>query len=102
VLILYLLKGILVGLTASISLGPVAILIIQRTLNKGHLRGFVSGLGAAVADTFYAVLAGFGVSALIIYIEEYQLYLRIIGSVILIFMGIFLIRNNIGKRLWNL
>lgn len=98
-LIEYLIKGILVGLTASISLGPVAILVIQRTLNKGHVVGFVSGLGASFADTFFAVLAGFGVSALVVYIEEYQLYLKIAGSLILIGMGIYMIINNVGKRL---
>ena len=95
----YIFKGILVGLTASITLGPVAILCIQRTLNKGRLSGFISGVGAAFADTFYALIAGFGVSMLISYIDTYQLYIRAIGSSVLILMGILLIRNNVGRKL---
>ncbi|HZJ74827.1 MAG TPA: lysine transporter LysE, partial [Perlabentimonas sp.] len=47
-------KGILVGLLASIPLGPIGIICIQRTVNKGKLSGFLSGIGAASADTIFA------------------------------------------------
>ena len=55
-------KGILIGLLVSVPLGPIGVLCIQRTLNKGRMSGFVSGLGAAVADTIFAVIAGFGLT----------------------------------------
>ena len=48
------LRGIVVGLTASITLGPVGVMCIQRTLSKKRESGFVSGLGAATADTLFA------------------------------------------------
>jgi len=53
-----LIKGIIVGLLASIPLGPIGVLCIQRTINKGRLSGFLSGLGAATADTIFATIAG--------------------------------------------
>ena len=52
--ILYLFKGMLVGLMVSIPLGPMGVLIIQKTLHKGALSGFIAGMGAASADFFYA------------------------------------------------
>ncbi|MDD3685594.1 MAG: LysE family transporter [Bacteroidales bacterium] len=95
----YLWKGIIVGLSASIPLGPIGVLCIQRTLNKGRTSGFVSGLGAAAADGFYAIVAGFSISVIIDSINEYQLYLRLVGGIILLFMAYKLFVTNPGVQL---
>ena len=50
-LFLNIIKGFLVGVAASIPVGPVAILVIQKSLSKGYKAGFVTGLGASVVDT---------------------------------------------------
>ena len=49
--------GFCVGLASSVTVGPVAVLCIQRTLSKGHLSGLMSGLGIACADTLMAILS---------------------------------------------
>ena len=49
-----LVKGLIVGVVVSAPLGPVGVLCIQRTLNKGRWYGFVTGLGAALSDIGYA------------------------------------------------
>ena len=54
------LKGLIVGLIVSAPMGPIGVLCVQKTINKGRFQGFMSGLGAATADTSYAVLAAFG------------------------------------------
>jgi threonine/homoserine/homoserine lactone efflux protein len=95
----YFWKGVIVGLSASIPLGPVGVLCIQRTLNKGRISGFFSGLGAASADVFYATIAGFGVSFIIDYLIEYQTFLRIIGSIVLFLLGYRLWYSNPGIEL---
>ncbi len=95
----YLWKGIIIGLSASIPLGPIGVLCIQRTLNKGRKSGFISGLGAAAADGFYAIVAGFSVSVIIDYLTEYQTSLRIGGGIVLLFMGYKLFTTNPGKQL---
>lgn len=94
-------KGIIIGLSASIPLGPIGVLCIQRTLNKGRKSGFISGLGAAAADGFYAIVAGFSVSIVIDSLTEYQLYLRIIGSIVLFVLGYKLITTNPAVQLRN-
>ena len=55
-------KGILIGVLASAPMGPVGILCIQRTLNKGRWYGLVTGVGASVSDIIYALITGFGMS----------------------------------------
>ena len=50
------LKGLCVGLASSITVGPVAVLCIQRTLSKDRRAGLVSGLGVACADMLMAII----------------------------------------------
>ena len=56
------LKAFLVGFAASVPVGPVAILVVQKSLSKGHRAGFVTGLGASVVDTLFAVIAVFALA----------------------------------------
>ena len=41
-------KGFIIGVVVSAPLGPVGVLCIQRTLNKGRWYGFVTGAGSLV------------------------------------------------------
>lgn len=87
-------KGIIIGLSASVPLGPIGLICIQKTLNNKRTNGIVAGTGAALADTFFAVVAAFGISAVHNFIETQQLFLRISGGIILIFLGFkFLLTN---------
>ena len=66
------LKGFLVGMCASAPIGPIAILVVQKSLSKGHMAGFVSGLGASVVDTLYAFIAIFALAFAQKLIEAHQ------------------------------
>jgi len=96
---LLLLKGIIVGISTSAPLGPLGILCIQRTINKGVLSGLVSGLGAAVADIIYAAIAGFGISIIADFLKEYQMLIRILGGIVLLIVGIMIFRSNPIKQI---
>ena len=56
------LKGILIGIIVSAPMGPVGVLTIQRTLNKGRWYGMITGCGAALSDIIYALITGLGMS----------------------------------------
>jgi threonine/homoserine/homoserine lactone efflux protein len=86
--------GAIIGVSASIPLGPIGVLVIQRTLNKGHLSGFVSGLGAALSDTIYAIIAGFSLSFIVGFIETQLLWIQIFGALILISLGLKIFYTN--------
>ena len=89
-----LLSGMLVGLASSVTVGPVAVLCIQRTLSKGHLSGLFSGLGIACADTLMAILS-FTVYALLkSSIDEYHTAIQICGGVFVVIVGIFIFFEN--------
>ncbi len=95
----YILDGIIIGFSASVPLGPIGVLCIQRTLNKGRLAGFFSGLGAAFSDTLYAIIAGFSLSFIVSFIEQQLLYIQIFGAAILIFLGFKIFYSNPAKQL---
>ena len=92
--ILYLFKGVLVGLMVSIPLGPMGVLIIQKTLHKGALSGFIAGMGAASADLFYAAVAAFGLGFVINIVQAHELLLQIIGGIFLIVIGLKIYFDN--------
>ena len=85
-----LVKGLIVGVVVSAPLGPVGVLCIQRTLNKGRWYGFVTGLGAALSDIGYALITGYGMSFMDDFLAKNQVLLQIIGSIMLFFFGIIL------------
>ena len=62
--------SVLIGILASIPLGPIGVLCVQRTVNYGRPAGFASGYGAALADTIFATIAAWGLSYIINYIER--------------------------------
>ena len=75
-------------------MGPIGILCVQRTLNNGRASGMYTGIGAAISDLFYCLLAGFGLSIVTDFIEENITILQIAGSVILIVYSLFMIIRN--------
>lgn len=89
-------KGLLIGVIASAPMGPVGILCVQRTLNKGRLPGLATGFGAAVSDIIYASLTGLGLSFLLDFISQpTPLYiLKVIGSALLLCFGIYCFRSK--------
>ena len=95
----YLIDGIIIGFSASVPLGPIGVLCIQRTLNKGRLSGFISGLGAAFSDAIYAVIAGFSLSFIVTFIEQQLLYIQIFGAILLIVLGINIFYSNPAVQL---
>ncbi|MBF1626928.1 MAG: LysE family transporter [Prevotella sp.] len=96
----FIFKGLLIGIIASAPMGPVGILCIQRTLNKGRWYGFITGIGAAVSDTIYALIVGLGMSFIMGPLQNptYKLILQISGSVLLLLFGLYCFKSNPMKK----
>lgn len=88
------LRGMVVGLASSITVGPVAVLCIQRTLSKGHQAGFLSGLGVACADTLMAIIAFFFYAMLEAQIEKYSYIISLLGGIFVIVVGVVIFFQN--------
>lgn len=88
-----------VGIILSAPMGPIGILVIQRTMEKGRKSGLYTGLGAAGSDLFYCLLAGLGLSFVTDFITAHQDLFQIGGSIVLIIFAIFMILRSPVKGL---
>ncbi len=94
-----LLTGILIGILISAPMGPIGMLVIQRTLNKGRTAAFFTGVGASLSDIVYCLLTGLGLSFVTDFIESNQNLLQVIGSLVLIIYAVYLFKNNPSRSL---
>lgn len=92
-------RGLAIGVLISAPMGPIGMLCIQRTLNKGRWPAFFTGLGAALSDLVYCLLTGLGLSFITDFVEANQLILQIIGSVVLAVFAVYLFRKNPARKL---
>lgn len=81
-------KGLILGFSIAAPVGPIGVLCIRRTLAEGRLHGLVSGLGAATADGFYGLVAGFGLTAISGLLVEQKTWLALIGGLYLVYLGL--------------
>jgi threonine/homoserine/homoserine lactone efflux protein len=86
--LLFLLRGIILGLSIAAPVGPIGILCIRRTLEAGRLAGFVLGLGAATADMLYGAVAAFGLGVISSLLVGQSFWIHVIGACFLGWLGV--------------
>lgn len=97
--VLTIVKALLVGFVAGIPIGPVGILCIQKTLNKGMWNGFATGLGSAIMEIIYAAVALFSMAFVAEFIQDNRDWVMIVGGLVIIFVGISTFFKNPVDRL---
>ncbi|MBW2408646.1 MAG: LysE family transporter [Deltaproteobacteria bacterium] len=100
-------RGIIIGFAIAAPVGPIGVLCIQRTLNRGASFGFVSGLGAATADACYGIIAAFSVATVFNFLSAQKVWFSLAGGLYLGYLGIKAFRtvpdseieaaNNMGR-----
>ncbi len=83
----FIIKGYIIGILVSAPMGPIGILCVQRTLNRGRWHGFFTGLGAMTSDIIYASIMLAGISIIEDFFTSNETILQIAGSIVLIFFG---------------
>jgi threonine/homoserine/homoserine lactone efflux protein len=85
-----LVKGAGIGFAVAAPVGPIGMLCIRTTLERGRVAGFAAGLGAAVADAIYGMIGVLGVTAISGIIEAQRFWLELGGGIFVIAFGIHL------------
>lgn len=80
-------KGAVIGFSIAAPVGPIGLLCIRRTLADGRAMGLATGLGAAVADGAYGLVAGLGLTAVASFLLGVQGPLGLVGGLFLCYMG---------------
>ncbi len=76
-----------IGIAVAAPVGAMGVLCIQRVLSHGWRAGAATGAGIATADALYAGLAAFGLTVFSQLLVSAQVPLRIVGGLVLIWLG---------------
>ena len=91
-------RGAALGFSVAAPVGPIGLLCIQRTLNRGRVHGLAVGLGAATADALYGLVAGLGLAWVSSAADSSGPWLRLIGALFLLFLGVRTLRSRPAER----
>ena len=80
-------QSLLIGLSIAAPVGPIGLLVIQRSLLRGPALGLATGLGAAAADGVYGAIGAFGVTSLIGALTAARVPLAIGGGAFLLVLA---------------
>ncbi|HVF19672.1 MAG TPA: LysE family translocator [Mycobacteriales bacterium] len=86
-------RGAVFGVAIAAPVGPIAVLLIRRTLTRGRAVGFASGLGAATADLTYGLVVALGLTAVTDRLVSAERGLQAVGGLVLLALGIRTIRS---------
>ncbi|HTN69049.1 MAG TPA: LysE family transporter [Dysgonamonadaceae bacterium] len=87
-------KGIIIGIIVSAPMGPIGILCVQRTLNRGRMHGLITGLGAMVSDLIYASITLIGMGFVDDFLTTNKLLIQSVGSIVIALFGVALFYTN--------
>ncbi len=85
-------RGLAIGFAVAFALGPIGLLVIRRTIDRGWVYGFVSGAGVATADASYAAIAALGLAAVTEALVGIDRPLAIVGGAVLVLMAAITLR----------
>jgi threonine/homoserine/homoserine lactone efflux protein len=80
-------QSLLIGLSLAAPVGPIGLLVIQRTLQRGAAVGLATGLGAAAADALYGAVGAFGVASVIDALTGARVPLALAGGAFLLWLA---------------
>ena len=90
----YLPAGLGIGLAAAAPVGPINLLVIQRTLTRGQPSALVAGAAAAFGDAVFAVVAAFGLGAVRSVIDTHGGVVRIVGGLVMLAFAVIVWRGS--------
>lgn len=92
------LKGIIIGMFVTLPVGPLGLLAIQRTINKGWKIGFLASVGAITSDMIYSSIAILGISFIGDFLNRHRNLINGLTGVLFLIVGINILMSGIEKE----
>ncbi|MCQ2182861.1 MAG: LysE family translocator [Bacteroidales bacterium] len=93
------LKAMLVGVCAAVPVGPVLIMVLQRTLRYGRKAGIACGTGSACADTLWATLGVFALTLVQNFVDKHEGLIMAVGGGLITIIGCLMFFKDSSKGL---
>ena len=81
------LAGMFIGVLVAVPIGPVNVLCIQRTVERGFWAGLAAGLGAVLGDGVLAAIAAFSMTAVSDLLIANASPVELVGGILLVVFG---------------
>lgn len=81
-------RGFVIGFALAAPIGPIGLLVIRRSLAGGAWPGLATGVGAAAADTSFALVASLGIAEGSAALGAYGGALRVVSGLAIVFLGV--------------
>ncbi len=88
-------RGLAIGFAIAFALGPIGLLVMRRTVDRGWAYGLVSGVGVAAADAAYGAIAAFGLTAVTQILVGIDRPLGIVGGAVLVLLALRSVRDTL-------
>src|SRR3990172_7084805 len=96
-----LLQGLIIGFCIAAPVGPINLLCLRRSLVDGRRVGFISGLGAAAADSVYGAIAALGLTAITDFLILHRPWLQLFGGIFMCGLGLEMMWKKPTRRETN-
>lgn len=83
-----------IGIAGAAPVGPINLLVIQRTLTRGRPAGLVLGAAGAAGDAIFAAVAAFGLGAVQLLISDHDSFVRIGGGLVMVCFAVLIWRSS--------
>ncbi len=93
---LYLLYGLFIGFWIGITIGPIGILCLRRSMAVGAWAGLATGIGASLSHLVFGAIAVFGLQFVESFFNVYGGYIRLVGSLFILYIAARIARNPIS------
>ena len=87
-MLLQILKAFLAGLCMAVPVGPVLLLVMQKTVYRGRWAGAGTGAGSAVIDTLYASIGLFTLTYLESFFMDHKAVIMSVGGLLVTLIGL--------------
>ena len=86
-ILVHLFEAWLIGIAIAAPVGPIGMLCIRKTLEIGLIGAIAVGLGAALADSVYGLIAALGLTAVSLFLLAQTIYIKFIGGLFLLYLA---------------
>lgn len=85
--LIHLMEAWMIGIAIAAPVGPIGMLCIRKTLEIGIVGAIAVGLGAALADSAYGLVAALGLTAVSHFLLAKAVYIKLVGGVFLLYLA---------------
>lgn len=91
-------KGAILGFAMAAPVGPVGLMTIRTSINRGRVAGLIMAFAVATGDAMYGAVAAFGLTFISDPIIYYRSHIQFFGGFLLLALAAHIYRTRFGKK----